>query len=395
MYNLRLLVLAQALCSCAAPLNTFVAGLIGARLAPSASWATLPVALLMVGLASSTVPAARWSARFGRRNAFVGGALIAALAAGSAAAAICHSSFWWFCGSTFALGFNQALVQQYRFAAAEGAEDGKAAQAISTVLTGTLLAAWLGPELAKRAPVIYGLESIAVAYLLLAAVTLLGATALYFLRGLNPITRSQSTTTVATMDLFRRPGFVLAIASSGLGYAVMVFVMTATPLSMHNVHGHSMGHTASVIQAHIMAMFAPSFISGRLISRFGAVRIMGAGFLAVVACLVVAAAGHALPHYYASLVLLGLGWNFLFVGATALLVTQYAPEERGKAEAINDLSVFTLAATGSLLSGTVMHNLGWHGLLAVAVIPTALILTALVWHHFQRVQGPVAKTASS
>jgi MFS family permease len=176
---------------------------------------------------------------------------------------------------------------------------------------------------------------------------------------------------------------LLSVAASGLAYAVMVFVMTATPLSMHHVDGHTMNHTASVIQAHIIAMFAPSFVSGRLIARFGETRVMWLGLTAFGSCLAIAALGHEVIHYAASLVLLGVGWNFLFVGATSLLVRQYSPEERGRAEAINDFAVFSLAATSSLLSGTALHHLGWTGLLGLAVIPTLLLLIALLWYRTQ------------
>lgn len=378
--NIWLLVAAQALCASAAPLNTLAGGLVGTRLAPSPSLATLPVALLLVGLSVATVPTAYLSARVGRRAAFVAGASVASLAALSAAVAIAHASFWWFCASIMLLGANQALVQQYRFAAVEMVPQGQGARAISTVLLGTLVAAWLGPELAKRAHATDTFPRLGTAYLLLSGVTLLGAATLGLLCDLGrPQQRHAASTSVAT--LFRRPGFVVAMAGSGLGYAVMVFVMTATPLSMHVVDGHSTRHTASVIQSHIVAMFAPSLVSGRLVGRFGSVRVLWAGLVAVIACLAVGAWGHALAHYYVSLILLGIGWNFLYVGATALLVSQYSPEERGTAESVNDFVVFTLAATGSLLSGTAMEAFGWLGVLSLATAPTGLLLLVLLWYR--------------
>jgi MFS family permease len=341
------------------------------------------MALLLVGLAASTVPAARWSARKGRRLAFVGGALIATMSSLAAAFAIYVESFWLFCGTTFALGFNQAFVQQYRFAAAEATESKHVGRAVSLVLLGTLVAAWLGPELAKRADGFGSFNRDAAGYVLLAGVMFSGAVVLGFLRTDPPVPRLQRRSGGNIRALFQKPGFVLAIAGAGLGYAVMVFVMTATPISMHVRDGHSMGHTAGVIQSHIVAMYLPSLLSGRLIERFGSVRIMWTGLGLVAACLVLGAVGREVSHYWSSLVLLGVGWNFLFVGATSLLVSQYEPEEKGLAEAVNDFCVFTLAALGSLLSGTVMEWLGWRGLLAVAVVPTALLGAVLLWYSWR------------
>ena len=381
--NLLLLCFGQALGFTAAPLIIFTGGVTGTALAPSPAWATLPIAAMVVGVALSTIPAAALMKIIGRRLGFIAGSLLAALAALAAAYAIGIHSFWLFCGATLLLGSNLAFVQQYRFAAAESVAPEYAGKAISLVLLGGIVGGFLGPELAKRTKNLLDHGDYAASFACLTLVYIIVAGSLFFLREMRQQDQTAGGHGRPLREIVTQPGYLLAMLGGMVAYGVMSFIMTATPISMHVIDGHSLELTAGVIQSHIVAMYLPALFTGTIIARLGASRVMGLGLFATVACVLLALSGHQPWIYWCALVLLGLGWNFQFLGATVLLTANYRPEERFKAQAVNDFVIFGTQALMSLSAGAVMHRAGWETLnLLTLPFLVAVVLAMLGLRRF-------------
>ncbi|MEE8118017.1 MAG: MFS transporter [Gammaproteobacteria bacterium] len=374
--NLKILVIAQALGMSAAPFVTLLGGILGSRLAPDPRMATLPVALTIIGMAVMSVPAAMLMRRIGRRDGFMLASMVATVAAIVAAIAIQHELFWMLCFATFLMGCNGAFVLQYRFAAAETVDVEHTSRAISMVMLGAIGAAILGPEMASIAEPVAGLPAESVAFIMLAAVMMVNVLVLSRL-GAIEIPRQKEHHRVPLRQLLWRMEFAIAVMAAAVAYAVMSFIMTATPISMHVMDGHSMQHTARVVQTHVVFMYLPSLFSGHLIHRLGATRTLFIGALAMLACLAIAASGRELAYYWAALVMLGIGWNLLFVGGTTLVAQNFRGNDRFTAQATNDVIVFSLNAFGSLGSGFALFTVGWGGVLAIALPPLILFMLVL------------------
>jgi len=383
--NVYVLSLAQALSAAGMMTIFLLGGIIGSELAPLPQIATLPVSLTVVGLAATAIPAALIMERIGRRNAFIASALLAAIAALAVTWAVVQASFWLLCAATLVLGANLAFQQQQRFAAAESVPPGMVSQAFSLVMIGTLVAGATGPQIALALKDLvpgheYAGSFIGVAALCTAAaITLVGYS--------PPPAHEQAADTSEARPLsevVRQPLYLVAVGAAVVSYAVMSFIMTATPISMHVHDHHSDADTAWVIQSHLLAMYGPSLVSGRLIGRIGARAGMTAGALLMLACVAIASAGRDLMHYWWGLVLLGIGWNLLFVAGTALLTTTYRPAERFRAQAVNEFSVFGTQALASLLAGPAIYVLGWRTLNFAALAPLLLFALALVAWPAQR-----------
>ncbi len=376
--NVLVLAAAQALSASGMMTMTLLGGILGARLAPSPGLATLPVSLTILGLALSTVPASLLVQRIGRRRAFIGSALLAATAALVIAFAIAQADFRLLCGAALVLGSNLAFQQQHRFAAAEATAPTHASRAVSTVMIGTLVAAALGPQvaLAMKEAVpghVYAGSFVGVALFLLATAAVLT------LYRPTPVAQHADGGPARPLGaIVRQPLYLLAVLAGVTSYAGMSFIMTATPISMHVHDHHGDAATAWVIQSHLIAMYAPALVSGRLIQRIGIRAGMVAGLALMLACVGIDASGHAVMHYWWGLVLLGVGWNLLFVAGTALLTTTYAPAERYRAQAVNEFAVFGTQALASLLAGPAIHALGWQALNFAAAVPMALFAALLV-----------------
>ena len=386
MRNVYVLAVAQAL-SAAGMMTVFLlGGILGSGLAPMPELATLPVALTVVGLAATTIPAALLMERFGRRAAFVSSSLLAAAAALVVAWAVVQSSFALLCAATLVLGANLAFQQQQRFAAAESVPPAQVSRAISTVMIGTLAAAAVGPQLALALKNLVPGHEYAGSFVGVAALCIAAALVLTRYRPVLPQSRgaSHGETGRPLAEVVRQPMYVVAVAAAVVSYAVMSFIMTATPISMHVHDHHSDTDTAWVIQSHLLAMYGPSLFSGRLIGRIGVRAGMAAGLVLMFACVAIASAGHDLMHYWWGLVLLGVGWNLLFVAGTALLTTTYAPAERFRAQAVNEFSVFGTQALASLLAGPALHLLGWRTLNLATLVPLGLFAVALLAWPAQR-----------
>jgi MFS family permease len=358
-----------------------VGGLIGSQLAPSASLATLPVALMVVGTALSTIPVVMLSRQFGRKRVFYLGMLVSAGGSLLCCFALMQHWFVGFCGGALLMGSSLAVVQQYRFAAMESVTPDLVPKAASSLLLAGLLAAFLGPELA-----VWGRDVMAAPYAAsLLSLTVLNGIAGFLLLGYRDkpvVTRQVGVESPPWRELLNQPVLWVAIAGALVGYTTMSFVMTATPISMHMHAGHDLVETKRVIQSHIVAMYLPSLLSGWLIARFGTARIMLVGCVALLAAVVVASAGTALNQYWLALILLGIGWNFLFVSGTALLPQAYGDGEPYRVQALNEFLVFGSQALASLSAGWVLASLGWN-LLLYACVPLIFghLLLLLYWNR--------------
>lgn len=376
--TLIILTLAQAFTLTGPPMVILLGGIVGATLAPSASLATLPVALMIIGTASTTIPAALFMERFGRRTGFLLGAGYACAAGFLAAFAIDTGSFWTFCAATFLVGSNNAFVQQYRFAVAESVPLDKVGNSLSILMLAGVFAAYAGPETAQQLHDSLNWGEYSGSFVGMSGFMLCAFILLAFYPNsqfsVGHVHKSQRT----LLSIVQHPVFILAAGAAAAGYAVMSLIMTATPISMHTQEHFSLEDTTWVIQSHIMAMYLPSLFSGFLISRFGAKNIIGIGLVLLFACITVAYLDRQLMHYWWALVLLGIGWNFLFLGGTTLLTSTYATSERFKVQAFNDFCVFTLQAVAALGSGYLLVQFGWHWVLALS-LPWLVFLLPLLW----------------
>jgi MFS family permease len=371
------LMLAYALMMGGTALTVLIAGIIGLELAPTPGLATLPIALNVVGLAASTLPTGRLLSRFGRRPVFLAYGVLVMVAALTCVLALSLGVFWLYCLGTFCMGWAGAAGHQYRFAALELVPAAEAPQATSVLLLGGILGAFIGPELAVAGRDLLA-TSYAGSYLLLLVAYVPG---LLLLAGY----RDQAVTHSAGQDggrplgvIFRQPVVLLAVAAAATGYGVMTFLMTATPISMHEHAGHSLEATKWVIQSHIAGMYLPSLVFGALSARFGLWAMLWAGVVAFVMTLAIAAWDTALLHYWVALVLLGVGWNFLFLSGTNLLPRGYEPAERFRVQSVNDFLIFSVQAAVSLGSGWALLQVGWNGVLWLAALPVFAFTVVLV-----------------
>lgn len=378
--NVVVLTSAQALAASGMTVMPVLGGIVGAGLAPRPGLATLPVSLAIVGLALTTVPAALLMRRVGRRAGFIASAIVAASAALFASWSIAQHSFAMFCAAATLLGANVAFTMQYRFAAAESVPPEGVSRAVSTVMLGTLVGAWLGPEVALIARNWLPGHEFAGSFLAVACMYLLAALVLSLLQSARPPQLDDAEQPArAVAALLLQPGFLVAVLAGVVAYGVMSFIMTATPISMHVIDGHGVDDTTWVIQSHLLAMYLPSLVSGRIVARVGVRPTMIVGTLLMILCVMVDLRGHHLMHYWWGLVLLGLGWNLLFVAGTTLLTTTYRSRERHRAQAINEFAIFGLQATASLLAGLALDGLGW-ATLNLATLPfLGLMLIAIAW----------------
>ena len=357
-----------------------IGGILGRSLAANPALATLPLSLLIVATAVSTVIASWTMSRIGRPRGFAVGAAMGAVGAACVIVAAVVHSFALFCAASMCVGCAAAFSQQYRFAATESVSAAAAPTAISIVLCGSLAGAVLGPELvAEGGSWISGIRFggtfavIAVCYLV-AGGALLGLRSVPAASKHEPIGSIRPLRTIARGRLF-----VAAVAGAAIGQGVMAFMMTAAPLAMHVVDQYSVEATAKIIQYHVLAMYVPSLLTGFLIGRFGVGRIMVFGTALLGVTIVAGLAGRHILHYGGAMVALGVGWNFLYVGGTTLLARTHRPAERFRVQALNDFTIFGTAAVGSLSAGVVMQLLGWDAVLYASLAPILVAVAALVW----------------
>ena len=381
--NVFILAVCMALSNSAMTLQVTLGGLVGSILATDKALATLPVTCVVAGTALSTIPASMLMRRIGRKLGFMTGALIATSGSLLAALGVYEGSFWLFCLGAFIFGISAAYVQLYRFAAADVAPPPMKGRAISAVMVGGLVAAFVGPEIAKHTRELFTPYLFLGCYLAAACLPVLVLAVLSFVTIPAPTATEIHEQGRPLSEIVRQPVFFVAAMSGMFGYGVMNLLMTATPLAMQ-ICQHPFAAAATVIQWHVFGMYFPSFFTGNLISRFGVLRIILIGALLNLVCVAVALSGVAVLNFQIALLLLGIGWNFMYIGGTTLLTEAYRPAERNKTQALNDFLVFGTVALASLSSGKLLFQWGWD-LVPVAAVPFLVMAgLAAIWLMLQR-----------
>lgn len=360
-----------------------VTGLAGFALADDKAFATVPLTCYVFGSACTTIPASLLMKSIGRRAGFQAGTAVGILGSAVCSYAIVAASFWLLCAGMFLMGIYTAFGKYYRFAAADAAQESFRAKAISLTLAGGLFGGVIGPELAKHTSPAFEDFSYLGSYLSLGVVCLL---AMLILTRLDIPQLSEQEKRHSGRPLgaiMRQPVFIVAALSSALSYGIMNLMMTSTPLAMH-AHDHHFNDAAFVLQGHMIGMYAPSFITGSLINRFGVLNVILAGIALLFVCIVAALADTMLMNFWAAMFLLGVGWNFMYVGGSALLTECHTPAERAKTQAANDFMVFATMAVSSMSSGLLLSKSGWHAV-NLGSIPFLLLATvATVWLMWRR-----------
>jgi predicted MFS family arabinose efflux permease len=387
-HNAVVLAVAMALGGSSPAIVVSLGGLVGQALASNKELATLPVSLLNLGLALGTIPAAMLMRKSGRRIGYIVGAGLGLFGGCIAALGIASYSFVLFCIGTLIIGSYGSFNQSYRFAATDAASEAFKPRAISWVMTGGLVAGVVGPQTVIWTRDLVQAAPFAGAFLGQAALAFLSMIAVSFLR---PAPVSIASTTAGggrpLLEIVRQPRFIVAAVTGLVSYSLMTFMMTAAPLAMIGC-GHSVGAAALGIQWHILAMFGPSFFTGRLIARFGKGRVTGAGLVLIALSAVIGLSGITVAHFWTTLILLGLGWNFGFIGATALVTDCYRPEERAKVQAANDFLIFGSVAAASFSSGKLLNAGGWDSVNWLVFPPVVIALVLLAWQQRTKVAAP-------
>jgi MFS family permease len=376
--NVSILAVAYAFAFSATPLVVFISSLVGIELAPSAGLATLPVAAMIIGVVAGIWPVSKTTAYLGRKVTSILFLWVGVGACLLCSVGIQQGSFTVFCVGTFIIGTSMAAVQQFRYVAIECMDSTHAATAASIILSGGIFAAFAGPELA-----VFGKDLTYFEYQgsFWIGAACIGLASLIIIAFKPPLVSSHiSSLKARPLRKMLSPGFCLAICSGAVSYSVMSFIMTATPISMHHNFMHSLADTKFVIQSHITAMFLPSLISPLLFRWFGSLNMMKFGLAAFGFAILVGNFFTSVPGFWVQLVLLGIGWNFLFVAGTAMLSSNYQPEDRLKAQAINDGLMFGMQAIASVSAGIVMARISWAALVSIGLLPLTVMLLLMVWY---------------
>lgn len=374
--NVAILAATQMLYLIASITVMTLSGVVGLTLGPDPDLATLPVAMMTLGTLLSTFPASLFMKRVGRRLGFMAGAGLGGMAGGLVSfAAIASGSFALFCIGNLLFGLYQGFAMYYRFAAADVASEDFRSRAISYVMAGGVLAAFLGPLNAGAVDWIPAVP-MGAPYLVAAALAVLAMGLLAFLRVPASGEPHPGEPSRPLRQIAARPGFAVAVLSAASGYAIMILVMTATPLAMR-AQGYGMVDVALIMQMHVLGMFVPSFFTGGLIARFGLRPVLLTGAALLATAVGTANLGQTIGHFAVALIALGIGWNFLFVGGSALLASLHSEAERGKVQGLNEVIVFSMVALGSFLSGTLLNTIGWQAL-NLAVLPLILLVAVAV-----------------
>ena len=373
--NIWRLAIAQALAGANSVVFYATGGIVGNTFAPTPLLATLPISIFVVGMAVCILPAGAIARRYGRQAAFMAGAGAGVLTGLLATAAVLLGGFWLFCLAAFLGGGYAAVVLSFRFAAADGVAPSRRAQALSLVMAGGVAAGVVGPQLVTWTMDLWPPHLFAATFLAQSAVAVLAALILLGVRLPKP-TAAEIAGGRPLAVIARQPRFVVAVICGVVSYTLMNFLMTAAPLAMH-LCGHPQESANLGLQWHVIAMYAPSFFTGNLIARFGAMRMAAAGLLLTGLAAAVGLAGVDVMHFWWALILLGVGWNFGFLGASAMVLECHRSEEKTRVQSLNDFIVFGLMALGSFTSGGVLSAYGWSTVLWVSFVPLALAGLAL------------------
>ncbi|MDQ2804878.1 MAG: MFS transporter [Pseudomonadota bacterium] len=373
--NVLRLAVSQALAGANSTVVYATGAIVGDMLAPSKALATLPISIFVVGMAACTLPAGAVAQRHGRRAAFLAGTGCGVLAGLIASLAMVLGSFWLFCAATFLGGAYAAVVLSFRFAAADCAPPERRPRALSAVMAGGVFGGVIGPQLVSYTMNLWPPYMFAASFLAQAAVAAVSALILLGVQLPMP-TAADSAAGRPLAVIVRQPRFITAVICGIVSYLLMNFLMTAAPLAMR-MCGLSQESSNLGLQWHVIAMYAPSFFTGRLITRFGAPRVVTAGLALTAASATVGLAGVDVPHFWLTLILLGLGWNFGFVGASTLVLECHRPEEKARVQSFNDFAVFGTMAFGSFLSGSLLTSFGWNTVLWLSFAPLTVAIVSL------------------
>ncbi len=375
--NLVVLTLSQIFSFTAAPVTVFLSGIIGSQISPLKSLSTLPMSISVVGIAIGAVIASKLMSITGRKVGFIvasaGNTLVSVLAAYS----IFIQSFSLYCFVNFFLGMGMAFTHQYRFAAAESVNKDKVPRAISIILLGGIVSAFIGPSVANFSKDMFNNHMYVGSYLSLAALTFLPTIFFLFYKNTSKIEISVKYSGRSYLELVSQPRFLQAVISSAFGYAIMTFLMTGTPLSMHVMEGISLNKTSIVIQIHVACMFLPSLIAGNLIKKIGHSKMMYVGVGLYCITVIISLFDQSFLNYMIALIFLGFGWNFLFISGTSLLVLTYNEEEKYRAQGFNDFVVYSVHALGSLSAGVLIVLTNWKimNLICIPLIIVIILIT--------------------
>ena len=357
--NLTLLTLSQIFSFTAAPVTVFLSGIIGSQISPLKSLSTLPMSISVVGIAVGAIFATKVMSLIGRKVGFIAASIGNSLVSILAAYSIMDQNFILFCFANFFIGVGMAFTHQYRFAAAESVEKNKVPKAISIILLGGIISAFIGPSLANYAKDIVTDHLYVGSYLSLAALTFIPTIFFLFYKNTSKPEVNIQYSGRSYLELIAHPRFLQAVVASAFGYAVMTFLMTATPISMHVMEKMSLSTTGIVIQIHVAAMFLPSLVTGYLIKKYGHSNIMYAGVFLYSITITASFFDQTFLNYLFALIFLGFGWNFLFISGTSLLVLTYKEEEKFRAQGLNDFTVYSVHAIGSLSAGVLLVLTNW------------------------------------
>ncbi|MGE0717707.1 MAG: MFS transporter [Alphaproteobacteria bacterium] len=381
--NVALLALCQALSMTATNIIMVVTGLIGLSLADDKAMATVPLGLQFTAMMLSTLPSAIVMKRLGRRAGFTAGSTMGVAGAAIAAWAVFHGSFWGFAAGSFVIGFANGVAQLYRFAAADAAPESFRSRAISLVMAGGVVSASFGPEFAKWSRDLLAPVAFAGCFVVVGCLHVAAMVCQRFLRIPAPAAADRRDSGRPLGEIARQPTFIVAVLGGMVGYSVMSLVMTSTPIAMLAC-GLRFEDSAFVIQWHALGMYVPAFFTGHLIHRFGVTNVMIVGALLIVCCIAINLADVTLPYFWTALLLLGVGWNFVFVGATTLLTSTHTIAERAKVQSLNDFLVFGSVTAASFSSGALLQTAGWAAV-NIGVAPlVAAALVAVLWLRRRR-----------
>ena len=371
--NLVILSLSQIFSFTAAPITVFLSGIIGSQISPIKSLSTLPMSISVVGIAVGAIFATKLMSLIGRKAGFIFASLGNSLVSILAAYSIMEQNFILFCVANFFLGVGMAFTHQYRFAAAESVEKDKIPKAISIILLGGIISAFVGPGIANFSKDIISDQLYVGSYISLSILTIIPVIFFLFYENISKLKKEIKHSGRSYMELISQPKFLQAMIASAFGYAIMTFLMTATPLSMHVMEKMSLDKTSMVIQFHVASMFLPSLLTGHLIKKIGHSLVMYAGIFLYSITILISFFDQTYMNYMFALIFLGLGWNFLFISGTSLLVLTYKEEEKFKAQGLNDFIVYSIHAIGSLSAGILIVLTNWK-FMNMMCIPLLIII---------------------
>ncbi len=384
--SILLLSICFSLSASTSSLSVSASSIVGFQIAENKALATFPLTFHLLGTMLAGIPASMLMKFIGRRYGFLIGTGIGTFGAASASLAIIYSSFPFFCLSIFCLGILNGFAQLYRFTAVEVSSIELRTKAVSYVMLGGIAAGFIGPAIAAEGKDYIENAQFAGSYLSIILLYFFIVIILMRIRLPQPSVEEQTGDTRPLKVIFMQPKFIVSVLSAMIGYGVMAMIMTATPLAMTKGSGYPFSDAAFIIQWHALGMFAPSFITGSLIKRFGAVQIIFTGILLNFICIAINISGTELINYWSALVLLGVGWNFMFVAGTTMVTETYQPAEKAIVQGVNDFLVFGTAALCSLLSGVLQTSFGWETV-NLSTIPLLLIvLVSLFWFIFSSKQ---------